>query len=241
MAEFADAVSMELYMSDTDWSTGSMASTEEEEPNTAAQEGNQLNPSPDPSGQQREHQANYAQVCRLMCDLTPPALHQVFNGIHPSLYLTNSLNKPQTLTLLKRMRALDVLNDKHWELLFPTKKPKTSSETYDAILLTLLLKYVCHLPAPYPNGWSGIPATNDKSMAADVIRLQLFRTLLASLDERKLTNDELGAYRKQIGEVLERLGGVKILRKVQDGPMDENTQNAYVQRLQVRENFFGPI
>jgi hypothetical protein len=172
----------------------------------------------------------YARVCRLLVEGAPVALRGIFNGVHPPLFLATSLLKPQTLILLKRMRSYGVLSDVQWRMLFPPNGLRPTSTAFDAQLLTTLLKFVCSLPAPYPGGWTGIPATADRSMAADVVRLQLFRTLLASRQEPRLNEDEFATYWRQIEEVLERLGG----RGSSKTPRDVDAGTEHIKQLKVR-------
>ena len=187
--------------------------------------------------QAQQERANYAHICCLLVEVAPLALRQVFNGVHPPLHLPTTLLKPPTLTVLRRLRAHKVLSDKQWDVLYPQRKTQASSENYDAILLSTLLKTICHLSAPYPNGWTGVPLHSDRSMGADLIRLQWFRSLLATLEQDRLEAKDYKAYWKQITEVVDRLGGVtckiRADRISRDQAQDEKTQTAYINMLKV--------
>lgn len=65
-----------------------------------------------------------------------------------------------------------VLDNEQWMMLYPAKKKNDAKcDTFDFGLLLLLLKSICHLSPPYPNGWSEMPLTTDKALSADLARL----------------------------------------------------------------------
>ncbi|ELT89336.1 hypothetical protein CAPTEDRAFT_207210 [Capitella teleta] len=185
----------------------------------------------------------YARLCRLLVDGSTVAMRTVFNGVHPPLFLVSSLLKPQTIAFLKRMRSYGVLTEPQWRSLFPSNQTRPSSGTFDALLLSTLLKFVCNLPAPYPGGWSGVPDDSDTSMAADIVRIQRFRKLLASRQDEAVSEDEFDLQWARIEEVCERLsgrgsqfhkdtpGGDEHIRKLKD--WDHRAQEAEVTEVKV--------
>ena len=70
----------------------------------------------------------------------------------------------------------------YWELLYPTKrKTRAKSDQFGCTLLLILLKSICHLSPPYPNGWHDLPLSTDKALSADLARLTWHTSHIATL------------------------------------------------------------
>ena len=75
----------------------------------------------------------------------------------------------------------------YWELLYPTKrKTRAKSDQFGCTLLLILLKSICHLSPPYPNGWHDLPLYTDKALSADLARLTWHTNHIAALVSMKL-------------------------------------------------------
>ena len=182
---------------------------------------------------------NFATLCHMIVSVAPLALRNVFNGIHPPLHLVADLQKPQTQVTLRRLRQLGVIDDAQWKVIFPKRKAAVNADKFDVVLLNILLKHMCSLSAPYPNGWTGVPIHSDKSITADMTRLNWFRTLLASkVSEPHVTNKEFQAYQQQLTSTLDRLGGVNCKIKADRAAREKlEPEDAHkcIQRLKVWE------
>ncbi len=190
--------------------------------------------SPDTSPQ--DH-LNYSILCRMLVELSPVAMRNIFNGIHTSMNLGATLSQPLILASLRRLKGKGILDQRQWDVLYPERKGKTTSEDYDVVLLLILLKNICHLSPPYPNGWSEAPVSGDKSIPADLARIQWLRTSLAT-KEPVVTDADYVQYRDQISEILSRLGCTKnkrhleqLLLKKEREPLDEEQQDQFIKSL----------
>ena len=106
---------------------------------------------------------------------------------------------------LRRLQILRIISDKQWKMLYPKHRETTSSQNFDKVLLTILLKNICHLAPPYPNGWEGITDQDDKSMSADLVRLNGCRKMLYGISE--VNEERFHEYLPLIWDPLVRLGG----------------------------------
>ena len=106
---------------------------------------------------------------------------------------------------LHRLQILHIISDKQWKILYPKHRDKSSSQQYDRVLLVILLKNICHLSPPYPNGWDGTPDPCDLGMSADLVRLNGCRKMLYGM--KSVTEEQFQQYIKLIWQPLVRLGG----------------------------------
>ena len=181
-----------------------------------------------------EEKTNYAHLCRLLLEGSSHALRHVFNQIHPEISLADRLSRPDVLKVLRKLRLQNAVSGKQWDTLYPKQRKAISSKNYDTPLMMLLLQNICHISAPYPNGWRGVPLPGDISISADIARMSYFHKLLAP--QQSISSADYEAYWSQIGEVLVRLGGtpikVKLDRLARDR-MQAQVQNTWINSLRV--------
>ena len=77
--------------------------------------------------------------------------------VHPPMSLVDHLAKASIHKPLRRLKVQGVISPEQWAMLYPANKRIVSSSSFDAILLYILLRHVCKLSEPYPEGWEGIP------------------------------------------------------------------------------------
>ncbi|KAF6037546.1 hypothetical protein EB796_004162 [Bugula neritina] len=124
---------------------------------------------------------HYALLCRLVVEAGNLVLNSVFNKIYPPLSLADNLSKPQVQKSLRRLKSQSILSSRHWELLYPNRKSTVTSDSFSSTLLVILLKSICHLSPPYPNGWKNLPLPGDKGLSADLARISWYRRHVASM------------------------------------------------------------
>ena len=107
--------------------------------------------------------------------------------------------------ILRRLHILHIISEKQWKNLYPKHRDKVSSQQYDRVLLVILLKNICHLSPPYPNGWDGSPDPGDLGMSADLVRLNACRKVLYGLNS--VNEEQFELYIQLIWQPLVRLGG----------------------------------
>ena len=182
----------------------------------------QMVPPPEMSAEEKGA-VNYGILCRIMVEGSAVAMREVFDTIHPPISLGNRLQKAQAIKTLHRLRHQGVITKPQWEYLYPSNSIlRPSSTNFDAPILQLLLRTVCHLSPPYPNGWDGIPLQADLGIAADLTRFDYFRKMLLSTSS--LTDREMDVYYSQILGVLTRFSGpiakIKIERVAREAVCD---------------------
>ena len=118
---------------------------------------------------------NYARLCRLLVDGGTQALRLQFDRINPPASLDALLKGPSPeQSKLLTLRKNRVLNAYQWEVLYPAVPSSVSSEQFDIRLLTVLLKHICGLTPP-SSGWDSFPHDSDKSMEANIVRVNFYR------------------------------------------------------------------
>lgn len=177
---------------------------------------------------------NFAVICRLLSEGAPLVMRDIFNHIHPAITLGDSLERPDTLKVLRRLKTHGLLSQHHWELLYPSNKKLARSKDYDVTLLGVLLKYVCHLTPPYPDGWEAWPVDNDTSLSADLARINCYRQLLATNYRNEDTEMKSVDFQKHFDDVCsiyKRLSPQTKLdvAHIQKQSLDARAQNHYAQ------------
>ena len=117
-----------------------------------------------------EEKTNGTRLAWLLIDGGTLVLREVLHSIHPSTTLQHELTNNQEI-LLKCKRG--IFHDQ-WEKLFPTSGDLPDSKTFDITLLHLLLRTICSLTEP-PTGWHDLPADNDNSREANIVRIKYYR------------------------------------------------------------------
>ena len=100
---------------------------------------------------------NFSSLCWLLTHVAKIALCELFDSIHPPSRLDKTMAHSSVSSLLKQLREKGIIDDLMWYKLYPkaskTPTPVRSTD-FDLSLLLILLKSVCHLAPPYPNGLS---------------------------------------------------------------------------------------
>ena len=84
----------------------------------------------------------YARLCRLLIDCGLQALKTVFDKIHPPDRLHMILASPQVHEKLKILYEREILDFEQWDKLYPAIPSVVSSESFDLVLLLLLLRSI---------------------------------------------------------------------------------------------------
>ena len=151
---------------------------------------------------------NYERVCRLLVDVGWQVLRETFDRVRPPGSLHSVLADPQIHAQLKSLRKKRVLSTPQWRKLYPVIKSSVSSRDFDSTLLVILLRNICGLVPP-ATGWTIHPLVTDTTPAADIARIQFYRSTVYSHASNASVNDTaFSSYWKEIKDTLVRLGGV---------------------------------
>lgn len=107
---------------------------------------------------------NYAKLCLLFYHGAPLVMSYIFDMIHPPATLVERLAMANIHKTLRRFKVLGMITPENWNILYPQDKRRLSSKKFGAVLTHLLLQNVCHMSAPYPNGWDELPEDQDRSL-----------------------------------------------------------------------------
>lgn len=150
--------------------------------------------------------ANYARLCRLLVDVGSQVLRTTFDNIHPPKYLGTVLSCQSKYSILLALKKKKVLNPRQWEKLYPRQSP-VSSQHFDITLLMILLRNVCDLDPPI-DGWDRPPSKENRTTAADIVRVTYYRDTVYSHARKAAVDDEtFNLYWTYTTDVLVRLGG----------------------------------
>ena len=157
---------------------------------------------------------NYARLCRLLVDVGTQVLRDKFDKVYLPGGLHTFLTSPTIYSTLSSLRKKRVLHLTQWAKL---TSPTVSSADFDITLLVVLLRNICGLSPPAPNGWDKPPLATDTTEAADIVRIRIHRnevyahTNVASVDDATFSN-----YWVSIKEPLVRLGGPRYQSIIDD-------------------------
>ena len=102
--------------------------------------------------------------------------------------------------------ARGILSEQQRNRLFPPDGSKPDSKTFDITLLSLLLTEICGLSPPARTGWNHKPQAKNKSLAANLVRIKLFRNKLIHTPETRIDSRLFNEVWKEISGVLVSLG-----------------------------------
>ena len=178
-----------------------------------------------------EEKNNLTRLSRLLVEKGNEALRNTLDAIHPPADLPTFLNA--NIQSLQHLRlTYKVINDTQWNLLFPLSRNPPDSKTFDATLLTVLLRNICCLASP--EEWNTIPLDTDRSPQANITRIKLLRNKVYThvTSTRQVDKATFENFWENISQVLVDLkipqNEVDDLRTCRLRPEDEN----YVDRLQ---------
>ena len=147
---------------------------------------------------------NGVKLRRLLVDGGTTALRKVFDGIHPPTSLAANLHLNNST--LDDLFARGILTEEQKNLLFPPDRSKPDSKTFDITLLFLLLTEISGLSPPARTGWNHKPHAKNKSLAANLVRIKLFRNKLIHTPETRIDSRLFNELWKEISGVLVSLG-----------------------------------
>ncbi|XP_064637323.1 uncharacterized protein LOC135493721 isoform X2 [Lineus longissimus] len=175
----------------------------------------------------------YGKLCSLMVEGSLIGMRETFNKFYPPLTLADKLASPNLRQRMETLHARGIFEEYQWKKLYPKNKKRIASEHYDLMLLSILLRQICHLSPPYPNGWLLMPEEHDCSISANIARVHALRKELLSKTE--MSDDEALRYWSVILGALLELGGEKCLPradKIYREVMTEEMQEMWISRLQ---------
>ena len=171
-----------------------------------------------------EEKTNGTKLARLLIDGGTQALRNVLESfIHPPSTLQIMLNNNKaTLANLKSRRKL---YDSQWEKLFPPSGGLPDLNTFDITLLHLLLRTICPDLTKPATGWHELPAENDTSREAAIVRIKCFRNDLCHGPSTNVSNEDFEDMWKIISDSLEVLGiNRQEIKRLKTGAIDHGTQ-----------------
>ena len=182
-------------------------------------------------------QERFFYSCRLLLDGGTELLRQEFDKIFPPTDLHNVLCK-EKLNLQKLPRS--VLSTSMLQKLYPTSATCGKPTDFDITLLMVLFRYLCRLEAPpSSNNWSNMPVDSDKSLAADILRLKIYRnTVFAHAEACCISKDDFEQISNNICVIFERRGGTFWKLKAETMLKEPLTQceSAYMNQLKEWQN-----
>ena len=147
---------------------------------------------------------NGIKLRRLLVDGGTTVLRTVFDGIHPAQKLAANLHLNNST--LDDLFARGILSEQQRNRLFPPDGSKPDSKTFDITLLFLLLTEICGLSPPPRTGWNHKPQAKNKSLAANLVRIKLFRNKLIHTPETRIDSRLFTELWKEVSGVLVSLG-----------------------------------
>ena len=171
-----------------------------------------------------KEKTNGTKLTRLLIDGGTQALRNVLESfIHPPSTLQIMLNNNKaTLANLKSRRKL---YDSQWEKLFPPSGGLPDLNTFDITLLHLLLRTICPDLTKPATGWHELPAENDTSREAAIVRIKNFRNDLCHGPSTNVSNEDFEDMWKIISDSLEVLGiNRQEIKRLKTGAIDHGTQ-----------------
>ena len=146
---------------------------------------------------------NGIKLRRLLVDGGTTVLRKVFDGIHLPIKLAANLRVHNST--LDDLFTRGILIEQQRKLLFPSDGFKPESKTFDITLLFLLLSEICGLSPPR-TGWNHMPHAKDRSLAAKLVRIKLFRNKIIHTAETRIDTRLFNELWKEISGVLVSLG-----------------------------------
>ena len=186
-----------------------------------------------------EEKTNGTKLARLLIDEGTDVLRKVLHTIYPPPTLIAVLHRYKAK--LQRLRSKRVIFKNQWEMLFPSSDDPPDTETFDISLLHLLLREICHLTAP-STGWHNMPADDDNSLEANLVRIKCLRNELYHSVSTGITNTEFENKWSKIASSLEALE-MSVQRKkyaekieaLKKDPIDHDVQRRLEEQAKIWE------
>ena len=169
-----------------------------------------------------EAKDNGTRLARLLIDGGTHVLRELLHSMFPPATLPTVLNKfkPSLQNLKSRRKLLD----DQWELLYPSSGQAPDANNFDITLLHLLLREICALTEP-SNGWHNMPAEDDDSQEAHIVRIKCFRNDLCHNISTGVPNDEFEETWTMVSQSLEALGlDPEEIKRLKNETIDHDTK-----------------
>ena len=145
---------------------------------------------------------NYLRIARLVIVGGTNLMREVFDFFYPPSSLSTKLTDPATKTQL-----LKTLIKAQRDVVYPSPGVCGESKDFDISLLSKLIKTICPLPPPV-TGWDILPNSTDLSLAADIVRIKVYRNAISHKYHNTEINDgEFSALWSEVKGALIRIAG----------------------------------
>ena len=187
-----------------------------------------------PSFRSTKETSNYAQLCRLLVDVSAHILRKTFDERRPTGDLNSVLSSPPVREDLKSLQKKRILSRSQWWELYPAIKSAVSSTRFDIPLLMVLLRNICGLVRP-ATGWDTLPPAADTTLEADIVRIKCYRnTVYGHASEAFIDDPTFNQYWQDIQDALVRLGGAgyqSAIHNLKEECMDPDFEEHYKELL----------
>ncbi|XP_029198310.2 uncharacterized protein LOC114963303 [Acropora millepora] len=169
-----------------------------------------------------EAKDNGTRLARLLIDGGTHVLRELLHSMFPPATLPTVLNKFKPS--LQNLKSRRKLFDDQWELLYPSSGQAPDANKFDITLLHLLLREICALTEP-SNGWHNMPAEDDDSQEAHIVRIKCFRNDLCHNISTGVPNDEFEETWTTVSQSLEALGlDPEEIKRLKNETIDHDTK-----------------
>ena len=172
----------------------------------------------DPSAEK----TNGTRLARLLIDGGTHVLREYLHSLYPPETLPTVLNNNKIR--LQDLKTRGKIFDGQWENLFPSSGEPPDTSTFDITLLHLLLREICVLTEPF-TGWHNIPAENDITPEAHIVRIKCFRNELCHSISTGIPDDEFENKWAKISRPLVAMGlDQREVDLLKNEPIDHDTK-----------------
>ena len=169
-----------------------------------------------------EEKTNGTRLARLLIDGGTHVLKKHLHSLYPSETLPTVLNN--NIVRLQDLKSRGKIFDGQWEKLFPSSSNPPDTSTFDITLLHFLLREICVLAEPV-TGWHNMPAENDITPEAYIVRIKCFRNELCHSISTEIPNGEFENKWAKISSSLVALGlDPKAIEQLKNEPIDHDTK-----------------
>ncbi|PFX29379.1 E3 ubiquitin-protein ligase DZIP3 [Stylophora pistillata] len=187
-----------------------------------------------------EEKTNGTKLLRLVVDGGTHVLREYLQRcIVPPSTLQDVLNKHRGK--LRHLKSKKIITNNQMDQLFPSTGDPPDPQTFDVTLLVLLLREVCGLTAPVPNGWNAIPLGTDTSDEANIVRIKVLRNKLCHGKSTGISNVEFQDEWKTIAQSLVALGlDQKEVDRLKTEPIDHDAERRINEEVEKWKMDFEP-
>ena len=176
-----------------------------------------------------EEKTNGTRLARLLIDGGTHVLRKYLHSLYPPETLPTVLNNNRVR--LQDLKSRGKIFDGQWEKLFPSSGEAPDTSTFDITLLHFLLREICILTEPI-TGWHKMPAENDITPEAHIVRIKCFRNELCHSISTKIPNGDFEDKWAKISSSLVALGlDQKEIDQLKNEPVDHDTKRRVEQEV----------